>query len=463
MFTTIVNDIVMKLFYCPTQTSKRNLLYCYYLVFLIFAIKLKNFDTEAFPFGLKSFVDKNLRSFSLSISPPSPPSISTPSSQTIQYLSIPLSQMVKLVDCNDALIEMSNAVNLIVESSIITPRGVNVIAIDCEWRPENYYARSMENKNSSSSSSIQNSSINKNKFLQMLWSRLRDRLNINPPPSSLATASTSPKPRKEKAGPGLSSPVLVLQISTRDTIWVIDLLTLARQVPSGTGQTLINTPLTESEELLDGILHSIMRSDCVVKLGLGVAQDLKRLGWSYPWLPSTQQYRTVLDIQSVAKKAYPGTPSRDLEGLSKLCVRELGASVDKSLQCSDWSARPLSKGQIDYAALDASVLITLFDSLVSKMDHVPSRLGVVAALEPLLHEYQLYLPSTSNKRNRGGKATFAVPDTLKALEYESTDFNSEGGTGAGRAEEEASSVVALRSMGMTQSRMKNWGRSPASL
>ena len=34
--------------------------------------------------------------------------------------------------------------------------------------------------------------------------------------------------------------------------------------------------------------------------------------------------------------------------------------MDKRLQTSDWTQRPLSPGQLDYAAVDAEVLLDLY-------------------------------------------------------------------------------------------------------
>lgn len=60
--------------------------------------------------------------------------------------------------------------------------------------------------------------------------------------------------------------------------------------------------------------------------------------------------------------------SRQLRGksngghsLKAVCARELGIFLDKSEQLSDWSSRPLSERQLAYAALDAEVLLHLFE------------------------------------------------------------------------------------------------------
>lgn len=49
--------------------------------------------------------------------------------------------------------------------------------------------------------------------------------------------------------------------------------------------------------------------------------------------------------------------------LQAVCARELGVAVDKRQQTSDWSQRPLGLEQVEYAALDAEVLLRLADRL----------------------------------------------------------------------------------------------------
>jgi len=47
--------------------------------------------------------------------------------------------------------------------------------------------------------------------------------------------------------------------------------------------------------------------------------------------------------------------------LAVVCERELGRPLDKTEQTSNWQRRPLSRSQVAYAALDAEVLLKLWE------------------------------------------------------------------------------------------------------
>jgi ATP-dependent Lhr-like helicase len=55
------------------------------------------------------------------------------------------------------------------------------------------------------------------------------------------------------------------------------------------------------------------------------------------------------------------TGAKQLHNLRVVCKRELGLNMDKAAQKSNWAQRPLSKEQLMYAALDAEVMLQLFD------------------------------------------------------------------------------------------------------
>ncbi|HRI06506.1 MAG TPA: DEAD/DEAH box helicase [Nannocystaceae bacterium] len=68
----------------------------------------------------------------------------------------------------------------------------------------------------------------------------------------------------------------------------------------------------------------------------------------------------VVDTLRVSRRLR-GTKIEGGHSLKSVCARELGVALDKSEQVSDWSLRPLSPRQVAYAALDAEVLLALYE------------------------------------------------------------------------------------------------------
>ncbi|MCA9559229.1 MAG: ribonuclease D [Myxococcales bacterium] len=69
----------------------------------------------------------------------------------------------------------------------------------------------------------------------------------------------------------------------------------------------------------------------------------------------------VFDTLSASRRLRGKQP--DGHGLAAVCRRELGFTLDKGPQMSDWARRPLSTAQLRYAALDAAVLPLLYARL----------------------------------------------------------------------------------------------------
>lgn len=67
----------------------------------------------------------------------------------------------------------------------------------------------------------------------------------------------------------------------------------------------------------------------------------------------------LLDLQQVA------TASTQVPGLASV-VANYGASLSKEEQCSNWATRPLSESQMNYAGLDAAVLLILLAEMKRK-------------------------------------------------------------------------------------------------
>ncbi|HOV60018.1 MAG TPA: hypothetical protein PK349_03015 [Candidatus Hydrogenedentes bacterium] len=69
----------------------------------------------------------------------------------------------------------------------------------------------------------------------------------------------------------------------------------------------------------------------------------------------------VFDTLVASRKKPRKTPISGGHRLDEVCERELGIFLDKGLQTSDWTVRPLSEEQLRYAAIDAEVMIPLHD------------------------------------------------------------------------------------------------------
>ena len=341
-----------------------------------------------------------------------------------------------------------------------------VFGIDCEWKPENFYAAQKAIKRKAlKKSKLYRIKMRLTELLQILTrgetvsgTKIRNSLSSMKSASANATATARGKKVKVKAKRA-SSPVLLLQLSTNEKAWVLDLQKLCRQTAGGIIHTytgadvrrlllLYGTPLTDTEKSLDRVLARILLNEDYLKVGLSPASDLKRLSWSYPHIPAFSQYRAVLDLQALAKKAYPGVCGRSIEGLSKLCQRTLNRAVDKRLQCSDWSKRPLTPEQLDYASLDAHILTLLFETILCTMRELPPT--------------QPDIVNVDDKNLKNLTANYqSVSSTIRSLtvgyDLDVEKIASLAET-AMKAKEEAEARVALRSTPMkTVPMAKKWG------
>ena len=77
----------------------------------------------------------------------------------------------------------------------------------------------------------------------------------------------------------------------------------------------------------------------------------------------------VFDTLEASRRAR-GRDALGGHGLAMVCERELGFTLDKGEQTSNWSRRPLDAEQLRYAALDAEVLLALHAKLVA-LDPTP--------------------------------------------------------------------------------------------
>ncbi|KAJ4823143.1 hypothetical protein Tsubulata_039133 [Turnera subulata] len=138
--------------------------------------------------------------------------------------------------------------------------------------------------------------------------------------------------------------VSIMQIASDKMVFILDLIKLFEDVP----------------DILDNCLTRILQSHRILKLGYNFQCDVKQLAHSYVELECFKHYEMLLDIQNVFKEPRGG--------LSGLAQKILGVGLNKTRRNSNWEKRPLSKNQLEYAALDAAVLIHIFCHI---RDHPP--------------------------------------------------------------------------------------------
>ena len=144
--------------------------------------------------------------------------------------------------------------------------------------------------------------------------------------------------------------VALLQLASFETVLLIDILTLS---------------LTkEGVNALETTVGKLFSSEWTV-VGFACSQDLSRLRASpckqqeHHWLSMTSATLDLKPLIGIAEDSLKTT------GLSRACKHFLGKPLDKSEQCSFWSARPLSEKQRSYASLDAWVCVAIYRKLHS--------------------------------------------------------------------------------------------------
>lgn len=127
------------------------------------------------------------------------------------------------------------------------------------------------------------------------------------------------------------------------------------QVQVGAGPAYLVDPLAPVD--LDALARAMERVPVVVVHGgIGDVQILHRLTGFRP--------REVFDTQIAAGCSGDGWPIR----LQELVKRHLGESLPKTETLSDWSRRPLTPSQVNYAEDDVRVLGPLAAALRARLD-----------------------------------------------------------------------------------------------
>ncbi|TMW87536.1 hypothetical protein EJD97_019814 [Solanum chilense] len=121
------------------------------------------------------------------------------------------------------------------------------------------------------------------------------------------------------------------------------------------------------------LIRDAFVSPNILKLGFRFKQDLVYLSSTFcahGCEPGFDRVEPFLDITSIYNNLQPKQPGRRLskqtKSLATICQEVLGISLSKELQCSDWSQRPLTEEQMQYAAVDAYCLIHILEVFKTK-------------------------------------------------------------------------------------------------
>lgn len=148
------------------------------------------------------------------------------------------------------------------------------------------------------------------------------------------------------------SQVALIQIATLNAVYLIDTLILNKQEYSSFWYTFHKSLLDNAE---------------IIKIGFGLEQDLKEVKASVVGLSNIKvKGEGLLDLSLLWKSllesglTLPSNSDNGGSSLSSLVQICFGLPLEKSEQCSNWELRPLRNTQIQYAALDAHVLVLIY-------------------------------------------------------------------------------------------------------
>jgi len=188
----------------------------------------------------------------------------------------------------------------------------------------------------------------------------------------------------------------------------VALIQLACRSRAGEEKVLLLDCIRLRPDELGELLRPTLRSEDVVVLGHGLKGDLKELNRSFAGA-GLYLMTGVLEVgkmaalaeeqkashagageevggeKQAAEESAPPSPSRGVRppagprpsprpspsgwqgsscrSLKSLTLKYLDSTLDKKYQCSDWTLRPLRRGQLRYAVADALVLLRLHDAI----------------------------------------------------------------------------------------------------
>ncbi|RHY93641.1 hypothetical protein DYB37_001015 [Aphanomyces astaci] len=137
--------------------------------------------------------------------------------------------------------------------------------------------------------------------------------------------------------------VAVRDVHGREDVFLFDLLAL-------------------SPSHYDHMLADLFQNPAILKLGQGLLNDLKA---SYPSASCFTKMQGVVEVNALFRELEG--PTQPMMSLQKLVYYSLKRKLVKTHQKSNWNRRPLAPGQVTYAALDALVLMWIFDDMCARI------------------------------------------------------------------------------------------------
>eukprot|EP00964_Phaeocystis_antarctica_P155703 scaffold124981_cov78-Phaeocystis_antarctica.AAC.3 len=171
------------------------------------------------------------------------------------------------------------------------------------------------------------------------------------PEPSVAAAKAASASVAADTTPRTNAPprVAVVQVAVSDQVWVLDALAAGPETGA--------------------LLQWALACDDVAVLGFAFSGDLAVLrplcggegGELSVGLPAAWSTSSLVDVQTLAMR-----PGEDTPSLRRVCARTIGVRLDKTQQCSNWARRPLEQDQLMYAALDAQILLQVYEALLTR-------------------------------------------------------------------------------------------------
>jgi prolyl-tRNA editing enzyme YbaK/EbsC (Cys-tRNA(Pro) deacylase) len=258
-------------------------------------------------------------------------------------------------------------------------------------------------------------------------------------------AEWQPNARRPRNGEGAFTPVALLQVAFPGSVYIIDFIALCATHRKTGG--VFGCPACSLVLKLIKVLFTQ-----AILVGFGLAGDIQRVARSFrdgchlsgstelqkaalPSLVGAMELDSTMpvsvlrsiDIQAVIAGLKMTECQLDVplgQSLGGACCAFLSARMCKDQQKSNWGDRPLTSAQLNYAALDAQVLLPLLCAVLGTTSRIAfadlwGRLdgGLSAIVEQKQHtKYQIPIPCCHNHTSSGtplGKV--AVETSMAAL------------------------------------------------